>query len=64
VDDMKKCNRVACLWFLYSFDFSRYTGQHHWERVKLERESCPRECEKYIEHQIISEDVKRILAGN
>ena len=43
-----KCDRLCCMWFLYSFDFSAYTGQKDWERVKSERENCPKDCENYL----------------
>lgn len=52
------CNRLCCMWYLYSFDFSHYTGQKDWERVKKERESCPKDCEKYIEIQSLKQEFK------
>lgn len=52
---MRKCNRMSCLWFLHSFDFSQYNKHSldQWERVQHECESCPKDCIKYIEKQEI-----------
>ncbi|HEY8891053.1 MAG TPA: hypothetical protein VIM70_12440 [Clostridium sp.] len=51
---IKRCNRIACRWFLFRSDFSAYTGEKYWQVVKQERENCPKNCEKYIERQEIN----------
>jgi len=49
----KRCNIIACMWFLFSSDFSPYTGEKYWQEVKQNRDKCPKDCEKYIERQEI-----------
>jgi hypothetical protein len=60
---MTKCDRIVCLWWLYSFDFSQYTGQKDWERVKKEREDCPKDCDKYVKAQAIKKEAYEALTS-
>lgn len=59
LDEFRKCKKICCLWYLHSFNFSSYDkySMQQWERVKIERENCPKNCEKYIEIQKIIVEV-------